>query len=205
MSDAATPAPAPAGRRPWWRDPFVIAFFAGIVLVTLAAPRFRRVAPEPEIGPRLPAWRLTAGDGAEVSSESMAGRIALVALVSSDEPDAARVVAAAVGELAPRFATARCDVALLLVDVTGEGAPAGVAWPAATLLHGEGACALAVAGFAPGATSVPDCDAARALARDPRLLLVDGLGRTRGAFGTRGEALYEAFERTLRACDAQSR
>jgi hypothetical protein len=77
---AETPAP-PAPRRPLWKDPFVIAFVVGVVVLT-ALPTMQRVflnAPPPLLS--LPAWSLTAlSDGGEVSARGLRGKVVLLML-----------------------------------------------------------------------------------------------------------------------------
>ncbi len=205
MSDDATP------RRPFWRDPFVIAFFAGIVLITAFIPFFRRVAPVPEVTGRLPAWSLSDQHGAIVSSTSLSGRVVVLGLASASQDEASRRVIAAFGHLEPRFRRAGADVALVLVDLDGRDAATRAALvakgPASIQVvsgSAEAACDVAIAGFAPGTPTVPACEAAIFLAGEGRLLIVDGNSGKRGLHPATLDALPEAFERTLRVCDVQA-
>lgn len=197
-------------RRPIWKDPFVLAFLVGITLVTLAAPRFRRIAPPPEVTGVLPAFRLADQSGVTVSNETIAGHVSLVGLVTVSQPDASRAVVAGLSQLQPRFGMARARVETLLIDLDGSDAATRQAWlqglgPEAAgwrVLAGDGACALAAEAFAaPPAASA--CDRALGAAKDARLALVDAAGQVRGQHGSQA-TLYETFERTLRACDLAS-
>jgi hypothetical protein len=183
-------------KSPPWRNPYVIAFVVGALLVTLATPLFRKVAPPPEVTGQLPPFSLTR-DGAAFGPADLAGRVALVGLVTAQSPDASRDVETAYETLRPQFATARCDVQLIVLHL--DGAPAGAPREGRIDLHGEQACAVARAAFAePGAS---DCESALRAARHGRLALLDATGQVRGVHGATPASLYETFERTLRACD----
>lgn len=90
MSEPQPPdAPAPR-KRPFWQDPFVIAFAIGVVVLT-ALPSLQRLflkAPPPISA--LPAWSLPGlADGGEVSSASFKGKVLLLELVPGPGCDAA--------------------------------------------------------------------------------------------------------------------
>lgn len=194
-------------RRPVWKDPFVILFVIGALLVTLAAPRFRRIAPPPEVTGALPAFSLTDQDGRVVGPADLGG-VTLMGLVSVRQPDPSRTVTAGLEVLQPRFGIARARVNIVLLDLDAAPAPARKAWleglgPEAAswrVLGGEGACELAAAVFAAPPAASP-CDSAVIAAREARLALVDATGQVRGLHGSAPSGLYETFERTLRACD----
>lgn len=197
--------------RPPWKNPFLIMFVVGAVLVTLVSPLFRKVAPPPEVTGRMSPFSLVDQQGRALTLTGLSGRVALIGLVTERSPDASRSVAAAFATLEPRFATARADVALILVDLDARdpvalGAwlareqPPGAAWQ---VLAGEQACTVARVAF--GVFGATDCEGAFTVAREGRLALLDAAGELRGVHGTSPETLYETFERTLRACDLAGR
>ncbi len=78
----AEPEPSPP-KRPKWKDPFVVAFVVGIVVLTalpFAQKKFLR-APPPILA--LPAWALSRPDGGIVSSASLSGKVVLIEFVEA--------------------------------------------------------------------------------------------------------------------------
>lgn len=214
MSEVVDATDAAEPRKPLWKNPFVIFFVAGCVLVTLVAPLFRRVAPPPDVSGSLPAWSLSDQDGRIYGTAQIGARVALVALVTSEQPDSSRQAARALAQLEPELRRARADVALVLVDLDAREGAARSGWLAAVapgaagirVVAGEGACGMADTLFAPEPEPRAGgaCAGARRLAAEARLALIDADGQPRGTYGSAGQALYEAFERTLRTCDLGS-
>lgn len=202
-------AETPAARRPFWRDPYFLAFVVGAIVVTVASPRFRKIAPVTEVTGRVPDVALVDQDGAAFGTREMSGRACLIGLVSERAMEASDVVASAFAELEPRFGTARADVALVLLDLDGRSPEQRREWLAAhappaarwRMASGPQACALADAAFGSSPLPGAPCAGAWAAARDARLAIVDASGQVRGTHGASQASLYETFERTLRACD----
>jgi hypothetical protein len=70
-------------KRPKWKDPFVVAFVVGIVVLTVlpfAQKKFLR-APPPILA--LPVWALSTADGGVVSSTTLSGKVVLMEFVEA--------------------------------------------------------------------------------------------------------------------------
>ena len=82
MSEPQPPPPAPpAPRRPRWKDPFVLAFVVGAVVLTALPFLQRRFLKAPAPVMTLPPWTLTAlPDGGELSSRDFQGKVVLLML-----------------------------------------------------------------------------------------------------------------------------
>lgn len=79
---AEPPAAAPAEpKRPRWKDPFVIAFVIGVVVLTVLPVMQGRFLKAPPPVSALPAWSLLrAADGALLGSASLEGKVVLLML-----------------------------------------------------------------------------------------------------------------------------
>ncbi len=97
MSEPPVTAPPPV-RRPRWKDPFVLAFVVGVVVLT-ALPFLQKSflkAPAPVM--TLPPWHLEAlGGGEPVSSEGLRGKVVLLTLAAGPCEAACRERQAAFG------------------------------------------------------------------------------------------------------------
>jgi hypothetical protein len=81
---AATPPEPPAPRRPRWKDPFVLAFVVGVVVLTVLPFLQKQFLNAPPPVMVLDAWALSAlPDGGELSSGSLRGKVLLVMLAPS--------------------------------------------------------------------------------------------------------------------------
>lgn len=78
MSDEAQ---APAPKRPPYKDPFVLAFAVGVVVLTVLPFLQKPFLKAPPPLRALPAWELPALAGGPVGSASLAGRVYLGSLV----------------------------------------------------------------------------------------------------------------------------
>jgi hypothetical protein len=92
QSSAMQPAPPPP-KRPFYKDPFVMAFVVGVVVLTVLPFMQKRFLKAPPPMRALPAWELSGlGDAGPVSSQSLSGRVVLMELATSpcDESCVAR-------------------------------------------------------------------------------------------------------------------
>jgi hypothetical protein len=79
-----TPLQPPAPRRPRWKDPFVLAFVVGVVVLTVLPVMQRQFLNAPPPVMVLDAWALTAlPDGGALSSANLRGKVVLVMLAPS--------------------------------------------------------------------------------------------------------------------------
>jgi len=77
-----TPPPPVAPRRPRWKDPFVLAFAVGVVVLTVLPFLQRQFLKAPPPVATLPAWTLEAlPDGGALSSAALKGKVVLLTLV----------------------------------------------------------------------------------------------------------------------------
>jgi hypothetical protein len=83
MSSVEAPSSPPAPR-PKWKDPFVIGFVLGAVILTALPFLQRRFLKAPPPIRTLPEWTLTSlGDGGSVTSAELTGKVLLIELVSA--------------------------------------------------------------------------------------------------------------------------
>jgi hypothetical protein len=79
MSPEAPVSPAPEAKRPFYKDPFVLAFAIGVVVLTVLPflqGRFLKAPPPLSV---LPTWQLAqVADGGLVGSASLAGKVVLL-------------------------------------------------------------------------------------------------------------------------------
>ena len=176
----AEPAPPEQPARPFWKNPFVIAFFFGIAALTVL-PFLQRMslrAPEP-LG-KLPPWAMHTTFGHPIGSDSLRGKVWIAALC---------VMPCTMGADLSRLGKPLSDVSDKIKRVTfvvpGEGVvPVSEdrSWSVATgtpeLLQRvlkPLADAYAVQKQGPGATG-----SVEELAKTPLLILVDQEGSIRG-------------------------
>jgi len=77
-------APTPATPRPKWKDPFVLAFVIGVVVLTALPFLQRRFLNAPPPITKLPAWQLsTLDDAGRLSSADLTGKVVLLELVAA--------------------------------------------------------------------------------------------------------------------------
>jgi hypothetical protein len=76
------PSSPPASPRPKWKDPFVVAFILGIIILTALPFLQRRFLNAPPPIRDLPPWELSAlDDGGPLGSAGLAGKVLLMELV----------------------------------------------------------------------------------------------------------------------------
>lgn len=89
MATVEPPAPpdapdAPAAPRPKWKDPFVLGFIIGAIILTALPFLQRRFLNAPPPIRALPAWTLSStDDGGTVTSAQLAGKVLLIELVAA--------------------------------------------------------------------------------------------------------------------------
>jgi cytochrome oxidase Cu insertion factor (SCO1/SenC/PrrC family) len=83
MSADVPGAPPPEPKRPFYRDPFVIAFAIGVVLLTGYRVVESRLLRAPPPIRDLPAWSLSTVDGGSLSSGALAGHVVMVEFVAA--------------------------------------------------------------------------------------------------------------------------
>jgi hypothetical protein len=92
QSSAMQPGPPPP-KRPFYKDPFVMAFVVGVVVLTVLPFMQKRFLKAPAPMRALPAWELVGLEGqGPVSSQSLSGHVVLMELASApcDEACVAR-------------------------------------------------------------------------------------------------------------------
>ena len=72
MTEPETPPPA---KVPLWRNPFVLAFAVGVVLITAMPFLQRRTLRAPPAGPSLGNWQLQLADGGVVGDRQLKGKV----------------------------------------------------------------------------------------------------------------------------------
>jgi hypothetical protein len=69
------PEPPPPAKVPLWRNPFVLAFVIGVVLITAMPFLQRRTLRAPPPGPTLGNWQLQRADGGVVGAPELKGKV----------------------------------------------------------------------------------------------------------------------------------
>ena len=193
-----------------FKNPWILAFLVGAVLVTLTVPFFRHVPPAPAMTGSLPAWRLQDEAGRPLGSAELSGHVVVMAFVSQGCRSACERVGAGLASLSRRFDEVKAPVDIVVVVIDSDpGAitPASrAAWasrvmPGASRLHVAGGprqdtCPLVLAAFGARGKAA-GCERLHALADQARLVLVDGQGHLRGDYGSDGLGLDETFHRAL--------
>lgn len=213
-------APAPRGgplRRFFMKHPWGCAIAFGLVFLPAIRPLLRRVPDPPQVHGFLPEFRLTGADGRLVTLGAFRGQVFVVGFTFTSCGIACASTDEALGELARRFAdrAVPVDVVALTVDPETDTPEVLRAWlprlgtgtARVRPLTGaaEAVRALVVDGFrvrlgektvGPGGRpQIPHSD---------RLVLVDGLGRIRGYYGTGPLGVDEVFHRARHVLDQGS-
>jgi len=198
-------------RRSLWREPALWGFLIGAAMLTAVVPLLRRVPDPPPVVGHVPAswaWRLEDAGGRAFGPRDLAGRVAVIGLLGRDG-DSASVLGRAMRTLDERYERTGADILLVSIDVADRSAAERGAWIAAHA-HGRPARWHALGGVRATACGVADdvfssagepIDCARGVIDASRLALLDGSGALRGIYGSTGESLDEAFERSLRVLD----
>ena len=98
-----TTSPAPSTRRSVWRNPFVWAFFLGIVTLTLIRPLLKHVPPPPPVVAQVPVFELIDSQGRPFGSEELAGRVYVANFIFTRCGSICPVLTRAMARLAERY------------------------------------------------------------------------------------------------------
>lgn len=79
----ATQPQAPSPKGPLWRNPFLIAFVLGAVVLTVLPFMQRRFLRAPPPGPNLGTWALQTADGGTVGANELKGKVWLASFAST--------------------------------------------------------------------------------------------------------------------------
>lgn len=197
-----------APRVPFYRNPFVIAFLAGIVTLTALRPLLRHEpAPPPVLG-RLPDFALVDAAGRPFGSADLAGHVYVASFFFTRCPSICPLLMKGMWRLQDGFAQKAVDVRLVSISVDPEndtppvlaayGARLGVDPARWTLLTGDPGKvkALVVDGFkTPMDPEAPGTPGPVDIAHTGKLVLVDGAGRIRGYYDSDEMGLDEVFNR----------
>jgi len=190
------------------RNPFVWAFFAGIIMLTAIRPLMRNVPEPPQLLSRLPAYTLTAQDGRPFGSAELAGRVYVANFIFTRCPSVCPALTARMADLQGLLEAEGVDeVRLVSISVDpdydtperlAEYGRAHGADPARwTMLTGELAAirSLVMEGFrTPLGEPDPDGNLID-IAHSTRFVLVDGEGGIRGYYDGDAEGVDEVFHR----------
>ena len=195
MSGAATGQPGGPVVGGIRRRPYLWGFLIGCAVVTAAAPLFRHVPDPPAVARTLPAWSARDTQGREISSRTLSGGVAVVALSASDCGAGCDRAVSGLAGLAARFqsAGARIEVVTFSLDDPRSCEAAGELFAADDASSGTGG--------PEGQGNATPCEQARRRAREGRLLILDALGRSRGTYASDAEGLDETFQRALAVLD----
>ena len=180
----APPEKAPA---PWYRNPWLLGFLAGIAWITIV--RFagwtQHVPDEPEAMGAAADVALVASDGSTIDSDFLRGRVWIVGAVRPGCEAPCAEVPQALATLAARNATYDRAAGVLLVQAGGaladEAAKLHATAPTLWVAGGEtGAIEAFLQGMETGFVSG---DARPDLPGGGRLLLLDEQGAWRGDYG----------------------
>jgi len=192
-----------------FRNPYVWAFFAGIVLMTLIRPMLRHEPAPPAVLGQLPSFTLTADDGRPFGSAELAGRPYVANFIFTRCPTICPKLTAAMARLQQRYDEAEVDdVRLVSISVDPDydtperlheyARAHGADFERWTLLTGDSAeiRRLVIEGFrTPLGEPDPDRNLVE-IAHSTRFVLVDGSGRVRGYYDNDEQGLDEVFHRS---------
>jgi protein SCO1/2 len=206
-SDAAEPP------RSIFRSPFVWAFFAGIVLLTLIRPLLRHEPAPPQVLGQLPAFSLTAMDGKPFGSAELAGEVYVADFIFTRCVSICPRLTASMALLARRYDESGLPVRLLSITVDPEhDTPERLAAYAAehgldarrwTLLTGspEQITRVVRDGFRVPLGQPDTAGGIVDIAHTGKFVLVDGQGRIRGYYDSDELGLDEIFHRSRHVLD----
>lgn len=221
MADAPTGAtdrsPSPEGspggsteRKSIWSNPFIWAFFIGIITITAIRPFLRHVPEPPPVISELPAYELTDQSGQSFGSVDLAGDVYVANFIFTRCMSICPVLTRSMGQLQSLYDRHSIDqIRLVSFTVDPEwDRPEKLALyaqdhdantPRWTFLTGETdqMRSLLVDGF-----KVPMGDKELVnesmidIAHTGKLVLVDQQGRIRGYYSSDGEGIDEIFHRS---------
>jgi protein SCO1/2 len=196
-------------RTPVWRNPFVIAFLAGIVTLTLIRPLLRREPEPPPVLSQLPEYSLIDQDGKPYGSADLEGQVYIASFFFTRCPSICPKLMHDVLKLQQGFdARGIAGVRLVSITVDPENDTPPVLKEYGQLLKADPARwtfltgppdkveSLVVQGFkTPMDKSDTPPGSAMDIAHTGKIVLVDGSGRIRGYYGTDEMGLDEVFNR----------
>ena len=196
-------------KTPFYRNPFVIAFFAGIVTLTLIRPLLRHEPEPPPVLGQLPAFTLEEASGKPYGSADLAGQVYIASFFFTRCPSICPLLMQNVRKLQEglnareisgiRLVSITVDPENDTPDVLADYARNLEADPARwTFLTGppEKVRELVVSGFkTPMDRADTPPGSAMDIAHTGKVVLVDGSGRIRGYYGTDDLGLDEVFNR----------
>lgn len=194
---------------PFYRNPFVIAFLAGIVTLTLIRPLLRREPEPPPVLSQLPAFTLEDATGRAYGSTDLAGSVYIASFFFTRCPSICPLLMHNVRKLQEGLdAHEITGIRLVSITVDPENDTPEVladyarnlkADPARwTFLTGppDAVRELVVGGFkTPMDRANTPPGSAMDIAHTGKVVLVDGSGRIRGYYGTDDTGLDEVFNR----------
>jgi len=199
----------PRPTRSVFRNPFVWAFLAGIVILTLIRPVLRREPSPPPVLGLLPEFRLTATRGEPFGTEELAGQVYVANFFFTRCASICPLLTAAMGRLQQRYdEMGVLGVRLVSITVDPEydtperlreyGAQHGVDDRRWTLLTGDPdeIRSLAVGGFRTPLGESETIEGLIDIAHSGKLILVDGRGGIRGYYESDAKGLDEIYHRS---------
>lgn len=194
---------------PFYRNPFVIAFFAGIVTLTLIRPLLRREPEPPPVLAQLPAYTLEDATGKPYGSADLAGQVYITSFFFTRCPSICPLLMQNVKKLQQGLDAREIqgirlvsitvdpenDTPAVLADYAKNLGARGGRW---TFLTGprDKVEEIVVSGFkTPMDRADTPPGSAMDIAHTGKVVLVDGSGRIRGYYGTDDMGLDEVFNR----------
>ena len=196
-------------RTPLYRNPFVIAFLAGIVTLTLIRPLLRREPEPPPVLSQLPEFTLIDQEGRPYGSADLKGQVYIASFFFSRCPSICPALMHNVLKLQEGFSARGIEgVRLVSITVDPENDTPPVLQEYGRLLKADPARwtfltgprdtveALVVSGFkTPMDREETPPGSAMEIAHTGKVVLVDGAGRIRGYYSTDEMGLDEVFNR----------
>jgi protein SCO1 len=196
-------------------NPYLWAFLAGIVTLTLIRPLLRRVPPLPPVLFQSPPFTLVASDGKPFGSQDLAGQVYVAGFFFTRCQSICPMLTQAMGRLSKLYDEA--DVGIRLVSITVDpeydtpqvlaayAAEHGIDGRRWKLLTGERQVVepLVTRGFKMAMGPIEGEPGAVDIAHSGKLLLVDKTGGVRGVYATDEEGLDELFHRSLHVLRAR--
>ena len=197
-----------AVKRPFWRNPYVIAAIAGMISVHLIRPCTRRIPDPPPVIGQLPAFSLTNQEGVAFGSRELKGKVYVTTFFFTGCVTICPRIMQANRTLQERFKRANVDVHLVSITVDPENdspeklkeyaSKLGIDFSTWTFLSGdrEKLRALIVDGFKTYmGERERNADDIMDIGHGSRFVLVDGQGGVRGNYGTGPMGIDEVFHR----------
>ena len=190
------------------RNPYLWAFFVGIVCLTLIRPMLRRVPDPPPVFGELPAYRMIDSEGRAFGSEELSGRVYIANFMFTRCTSLGPRLTSAMGRLQDLLNESGIeDVRLVSFSVDPEydtperlrayGESHDVDSRRWTFLTGERESMerLVVDGFQTPMGQPETTGSLVEIAHTRKLVLVDGRGRIRGYYDSDTEGIDEVFHR----------